>query len=94
MLRDDVEEAAAIFESRLDAPFRSFPLESSAVPSVGTAGSASSKKAPRSAASMSVGSAPCRAEGHCARALSIGMCKALDRTPCVDWMLRHESVLA
>ena len=89
MLRDDVEEAAALYESRLDAPLS---VHSVGIERGSKCGSCEFKVGEDIEKS---GFKECwgplaEPKPHMLELFSIGTCKALDRSSLVDWMLRQQ----
>jgi len=89
MLRDDVEEAAAIYESRLDSPLSVHSVGIERGSKCGSCEFRVEEGAEKSGFDECWG-ALAAPRPHMLELFSIGMCKALDRTPLVDWMLRQQ----
>ena len=89
MLRDDVEEAAAIFESRLDAPLSVHSVGIERGSKCGSCEFRVEEGAEKSGFDECWG-ALAAPRPHMLELFSIGTCKALDRTSLVDWMLRQQ----
>jgi hypothetical protein len=89
MLRDDVEEAAAKFESRLDAPLSVHSLDIERGSKCGSCEFRVSEDIEQSGFKECWGSLA-EPKPHMLELFSIGTCKALDRSSLVDWMLRQQ----
>jgi Domain of unknown function(DUF2779) len=89
MLRDDVEEAAAKFESRLDEPLSVHSVEIERGSKCGSCEFKVGDDIEKSGFKECWGPLA-EPKPHMLELFSIGKCKALDGSPLVDWMLRQQ----
>ena len=89
MLRDDVAEAAAKFESRLDAPLSAHSVDIERGSKCGSCEFRVDESAPKNGFAECWGSLA-EPRPHMLELYSIGTCKAPDRSSLVDWMLRQQ----
>ena len=89
MLRDDVEEAAAKYESRLDEPLSVHSIDIERGSKCGSCEFKVGEDIEKSGFKECWGSLA-EPKPHMLELFSIGTCKALDRYSLVDWMLRQQ----
>jgi hypothetical protein len=89
MLRDDVEEAAAKFESRLNEPLSVHSVDIERGSKCGSCEFRVGEDAEKSGFKECWGTLA-EPKPHMLELFSVGTCKALDRSPLVDWMVRQQ----
>jgi hypothetical protein len=89
MLRDDVQEAAALYESRLDAPLSVHSVGIERGSKCGSCEFRVGEDIEKSGFKECWGPLA-DPKPHMLELFSIGTCKALDRSSLVDWMLRQQ----
>jgi hypothetical protein len=89
MLRDDVEEAAAKFESRLDAPLSVHSVDIERGSKCGSCEFKVGEEIEKSGFKECWGPLA-EPKPHMLELFSVGSCRALDRSALVDWMVRQQ----